>query len=86
MRQQIKHFLCSIDRVHNNKDTFDVGKIGSLINIISYHKEFSFSSHNINCMVYSLDNWSVMDINMCYQYGNLILDTCICYYNNQIWI
>ena len=37
-----------MDGVCDDKDVIDVGKIGSLINIASYHKEFGFNRHDIN--------------------------------------
>ena len=54
--QWIKYFLCSMDRVCNNKDTFDIRKTGSLINTASYCKEFSFSGCDINHIMYSLND------------------------------
>ena len=54
--QRIEYFSGSVDKVCNDKDIFNVGKIDSLVNTASYHKEFGFSRHNINCIIYCLDD------------------------------
>ena len=39
-------------------------KVNSLVNTVSYYKEFGFSSHNIDSVVYYLDDQSIMAMNM----------------------
>ena len=53
-----------MDEIHNDKDLINIRKMGNLINTASYHKRFSFNRHNINCMIYCLDNWIVMNMNV----------------------
>ena len=75
-----------MDGVYDGKDMIGIEKMSSLINTISYCKEFSFSRCNINRVINCLDDQSVMTINMSYRYGHLILDACIYNNNNQIMI
>ena len=53
-----------MDRICDDKDIFNIRKTDSLINTASYHKEFNFSRHNVNCVMYYLDDQSVVDIDM----------------------
>ena len=53
-----------MDGICNDKDIFDIGKIDSLIYTISYRKEFGFSRHNVNYVMYCLDDQSVINMDM----------------------
>lgn len=71
-----------MDGVHNDDNLIHIKKMGNLINITSYGKNFSFSKHDIDYMMYSLDDWIIFTIDVGYQHSNLILDTYV-YYNNH---
>ena len=58
-------------------DDIDVVHTDNLINTTSDGKELSFSSHDIDGMMDCLDDWTVMDVDMCYQSSDLVLNTCI---------
>jgi len=51
MRWWIENSSSSVNRVHNNKNFLDIGKVNSLINTISDCKEFNFGGHNIDSMM-----------------------------------
>ena len=52
--------------VYNDRDLVDIRKVDGLVNTTSYCKEFSFSSCDINGIVYCFDDWSIMAINVEY--------------------
>ena len=56
-----------MDRIHDDNNLIDIGEM------VSYYKKFCFSRHNIYCMMICLDNWTVIDINVRYQSGNIVL-------------
>jgi len=62
-----------MDRIHDDNDSIDIGEMDSLVNTASYYKKFYFSRHDIYCMINCLDDWTVMDVNMRYQSGNIVL-------------
>jgi len=64
-------------RIYDDYDFIDVVQIDSLINIVFDGKELSFSSCNIDGMMDCLDDWTVMNIDICYQSSNLVLDTYV---------
>jgi len=66
-----------VDGICDDNDLIDVVQTGGLINITSDGKELSFSGHDINGMIDCLDDWIVMDMDICYRSSNLVLDTCI---------
>ena len=70
-----------MNRVCDDNNLIHVRKTDSLINTTSYGEKFGFSRHDVDHMMYSLDDWVVITINVDYQHNNLILDACI-YYNN----
>ena len=80
--QWIKNSLSSMNRIHGNNDSIDIGEMGSLVNTTSYHKKFCFSKYVIYYMMNHLDDWTVIDVNMRYQSGNIILYASI-WYNND---
>ena len=61
---QIKYSSGHVNGACNDKDFADIRKMNSLVNPASYHKEFGFSSYDINSVVYCLNNWSIMTIDM----------------------
>ena len=66
-----------MDRICDDNDLIDVGQISSLVNTTSDDEELNFSRYNINSMIDYLDNWTIMDMDVCYQSSNLILYTYI---------
>jgi len=60
-------------KIHDDNNLIDIGEMGGLVNTISYHKKFCFSRHNIYCMMICLDDWTVIDMNVRYQSGDIIL-------------
>ena len=54
---RIKNCFGSINRVCDDDNLFDVGKMGRLVNITSY---FHFSWHDIYCVMNHLDNWTII--------------------------
>ena len=66
-----------MDRICDDNDSIDVGQISSLVNTTSDDEELNFSRYNVNSMIDYLDNWTIMDIDVCYQSSNLILYTYI---------
>ena len=61
-----------MDKICNNNDLIDIGKIGGLVNTISYHKKFCFSRHNVYYMMNHLDDWTIVDMNIRYQSSNIV--------------
>jgi len=53
-----------MDGIYDDKDLIHIGKTDSLINIASYSKKFSFSRHNIYHIMYSLDDWFIVAIDI----------------------
>ena len=62
-----------MDGICDNDDLIDIGKIGGLVNTASYCKKFCSSRCNVYCTMNHLDNWTVMNISMRYQSGNIVL-------------
>jgi len=73
-----------VDRIYDNNDLINIGEMDGLVNTISYHKKFCFSRCDVYFMMNYLDNWTVMDMNVRYQSGNIVLYTGIQYNNNQM--
>ena len=55
MQWWIENFLSSMDRIHDDYNSICVRKMGSLINIASYYKEFCFIGHDIHYTMNCLD-------------------------------
>jgi len=53
-----------MDEICDDEDSINIRETGSLINTTSYHKEFGFSRCNINYVMYYLDDWIVMDMDV----------------------
>jgi len=66
-----------VDGICDDNDLIDVVQTDGLIDTTSDGKKLSFSSRDINGMTDCLDDWTVMDMDMCYQSSDLVLDTCI---------
>ena len=62
----IKNSLNSMDKIHDDNNSIDIGEIDSLVNTTSYHKKFYFSKHDVYCMMNHLYDWTVVDINVRY--------------------
>ena len=69
----IKNSLNSMDKIHDNNNSIDIGEIDSLVNTTSYHKKFYFSKHDVYCMMNHLYDWTVVDINVRYWSGDIVL-------------
>ena len=55
-----------MDVICNDNDSIDVVQTDGLINTISDGEELSFSGCDIDGIMYCLDNWTVIDMNVCY--------------------
>ena len=55
-----------MDGICDNKDLIYIRKTGSLINTTSYSEKFSFSRCNIYYMIYSLNDWIIMAMDVQY--------------------
>ena len=53
-----------MDGICDDKDSIHIGKIGSLINTTSYSKKSGFSRYDIYYMMYSLDDWIIVAMDM----------------------
>ena len=62
-----------MDKIHDDNNSTDIGEIGGLVNTISYHKKFCFSKHDVYCMMNHLYDWTVVDINVRYWSGDIVL-------------
>ena len=51
-------------RICDDENLINIRKTDSLINTASYYKEFSFSKYDVNYMIYCLDDWIVMDMDV----------------------
>jgi len=69
-----------MDRIYDDNDLIDIGKIGGLVNTVSYHKKFCFSRCDVYYMMNYLNDWTVMDVK--YQSGDIVLYAGIQYKNN----
>ena len=83
---RVENSLSSMDRITDDNDLTDVGKIHSLIDTTSYCKELCFSSYDVYSMMNCLDNWVVVDMDMSYWSSDLILYTGIQYNDCRLWI
>ena len=75
-----------MNSICDDDDFFNIGQVGGLIDATSNGEQFSFSRYDVHSMMDSLDNWSIMNINMCYGDSNLVLDTSIRYNKSIFWI
>ena len=75
--QWIKNSLCSMYWVCDDNNVINVDYLGGLINAISDSKKFGLSGSDIDCMIESLDNGIIMDMNMSNWSGYLIFDAYI---------
>jgi len=66
-----------MNKITDNNDLTNVGKIYSLVDTISYCEKLCFSSHDIYSMINCLNNWVVVDIDISHQSSDLILYTGI---------
>jgi len=82
----IKNFLGSIYEVCNNNDATDIRYTCSLINAISDSEELHFSKQDIYSIINYLDKRTVVNMNVCYWSGDLVLNACIRYNNYRFWI
>ena len=75
----IEDSFSSMDGICDDNNSIDIVQIGGLINITSNGEELSLSCCDINSMMDYLDNWTVIDMDICYWGSNLVFDTCIWY-------
>ena len=75
-----------MDRVSDNNNLIDIRKIGLLVNTTSYCEKFCFGGCDIHCLMNHLDDWTIVNIDVSYQYDDLILYTGIQYNNYHMWI
>jgi len=71
-----------MNRIHDDNDLIDIGEMGSLVNTVSYCKKFYFSRCDVYCMMNHFDDWTVIDMNVRYQSGNIVLYAGIQYNND----
>ena len=71
-----------MNKICDDNNLIDIGEMGGLINTTSYCKKFCFSRCNIYYMMNCLNDWTVMDMNMKYQSGNMVFYAGIQYNNN----
>ena len=75
-----------MDGVSDDNDLLNIGQISDLVNTTSSSKDLGFSECDIYSMVDSLDNWSIMNMDIHYRGGNLILNTSVGYNNSRFQI
>ena len=63
--------------VCDDNNVINVDYLGGLINAISDSKKFGLSGSDIDCIIESLDNGIIMDMNMSNWSGYLIFDAYI---------
>ena len=68
--------------VSDNDDFGNVIVIWGLVDTTSNDKKFSFNAGDVNCMVDSLGNRSIVSMCIQYRYSNVI-DASICDYNGS---
>ena len=73
-----------MDRIFNDDDSTNIGKMEGLINTVSYHINFCFSRHNVYCMMNHFDDWTFINMDMRYQSGNVVLYASIQYNNDWV--
>jgi len=55
----------------------NIGDTNCLIDVITNSKQFSFSRSDIDCLVNCFDDWLIVQVDMQYWHGNMILDVGI---------
>ena len=80
----VKNLSSCMSWVCDNNDFWNIIVICSLVDTTFYNKQFSLYAYDIDCMVESFCDRSVVDVCMWYRYCNVVLNTSI--YNNKcIW-
>ena len=72
--QQIENSLCSIYQVHDDDNAINSDYLGGLIDTTPDSKKFGLSESNVNCMMKSLDDRIIIDIDISNQSGYLIFN------------
>jgi len=65
--RRVKDIFCHMDGICNNNDFIYALETGCLINAVSDSKEFGFSTSNVDCMVKSFDDQSIINMNIHYK-------------------
>ena len=64
-------------QICNDNNTMDIIYLSGLVDITSNSKEFSFGENDIDCMIESLDDWAIRNMDMSNQSGYLVFNTYV---------
>ena len=81
--RQIEDFSGHMNRVGDNDNLENAIKIWGLVDTASDNKKFCFSACDVNHMMNSFCDGTIVSVCMQYRYSNVVLDASICGYNGS---
>jgi len=77
MDQQVKNILYCMNCICDDNNMRNFKDLNGLIYPTPDHEEFSLSADDVDCMMDSLPNRIVVQVNICDRCGNLVFNTGI---------
>ena len=84
MNWWIESIMSSIYKVCNNNNMIDTRDLNSLIDPISNSEKLSFCGSDVDYIIDSFLDKVHRWVNICYEYNNLVFNTCIWDYNSYL--
>ena len=69
-----KNSFSSVKWICNDNNMTYIGDTNCLIDVIANSKQFSFGRSDIDCLVNCFNDWLIIQVDMQYWHGNMILD------------